>query len=107
MKKVAVIMALVGSVIGAQIAGALITSALALQGPLTTALPCRQAQQIVAGRGAAVLNTGPYTYDRYVRDRSFCQIDEYLDPAWLPTRDTPQCFVGYRCKTGPSDLFGF
>lgn len=75
--------------------------------PLTTAIPCFQAQRIVASRGAAVLSTGTYTYDRYVRDRSFCQFDEYLQPAWVPARDTPQCFIGYRCKPGPRDLFDY
>ena len=49
---------------------------------------------------AIVLGTGGYTYDRFVRDRSFCQFDEFADPAWVPARDTPQCFVGYRCKNG-------
>lgn len=34
-------------------------------------------------------------------DRSFCQFDEFIDPAWVPSRDTPACFVGYRCKVGP------
>ncbi|NIX76587.1 hypothetical protein [Microvirga terricola] len=77
------------------------------QRPLTTAMPCFQAQRIVASRGAAVLGTGPYTYDRFVRDLSFCQVNEYLQPAWVPARDTPQCFVGYRCKTGPRELFDF
>ena len=56
-------------------------------------------------RGAAVLSTGTYTYDRFVRDRSFCEIDEYIEPAWVPARDTPQCPVGYRCRSGPPDFF--
>jgi hypothetical protein len=82
------------------------TVADAQQRPLTTVMPCRQAQQIVFNRGAAVLSTGTYTYDRFVRDRSFCEINEYLDPAWVPARDTPQCPIGYRCRSGDLDFFG-
>jgi hypothetical protein len=65
--------------------------------PFTPALPCGQVQQIVLARGAAVLSTGTHTYDRFVRDRSFCEINEYIEPVWVPARDTPQCPV-YRCK---------
>ena len=28
------------------------------------------------------------------------QFDEILEPAWVPSRDVPACFVGYRCKVG-------
>ncbi|MEZ0171505.1 hypothetical protein [Microvirga sp. TS319] len=65
----------------------------------TLNLTCGQAQQVIRSRGAAVLSTGTYTYDRFVVDRSFCQFDEFLELAWVPTRDTPQCPIGYRCKT--------
>lgn len=85
---------------------AVAASAQAQQRPFTPGLPCAQAQQIVVSRGAAVLSTGTYTYDRFVRDRSFCEINEYTEPAWVPARDTPQCFIGYRCKSGDLDFFG-
>jgi hypothetical protein len=71
--------------------------------PMTPGLTCNQARQIVAGTGAVVLGTGTHTYDRYVRDRSFCQINETTEPGFVPTRDTPQCPVGYICRD--SDLF--
>jgi hypothetical protein len=77
------------------------TGVLAQARPSTPALTCSQARQIVLGQGAVVLGTGGYTYDRYVRDWGFCQIDEYAEAAAVPTRDTPQCFVGYRCRSGP------
>lgn len=67
--------------------------------PSTVNRPCSVSQQNVIARGAVVLGTGGYTYDRFVRDRSFCEFDEYLEPAWVPSRDTPSCFVGYRCKS--------
>ena len=85
---------------------AMATGAQSQQRPFTPGLSCGQAQQIVASRGAAVLSTGTYTYDRFVRDRSFCEINEYTEPAWVPARDTPQCFIGYRCKSGDLDFFG-
>lgn len=69
--------------------------------PSSPTRPCSVNRQSVMANGALVLGTGGYTYDRFVRDRSFCQPDEYTEPAWVPSRDTPSCFVGYRCKTGP------
>ena len=73
--------------------------------PMTPNMPCAQAQQLVARNGAIVLGTGTYTYDRYVRDESFCQRDERLEAMWVPARDTPQCFVGYRCRSGRDFFF--
>lgn len=82
------------------------SSAQAQRRPYTPNLTCGQARQIVLSNGAAVLSTGTYTYDRYVRDRTFCEFNEVLDPAFVPTRDTPQCPIGYRCRSGPYDFFG-
>jgi hypothetical protein len=73
--------------------------ALAQGRPQSPARNCEANRQSVIANGAIVLGTGGYTYDRFVRDRSFCQFDEMADPAWVPARDTPQCFVGYRCKS--------
>ncbi len=78
----------------------------AQQRPFTPAMSCGQAQQIVFSRGAAVLGTGTYTYDRYVRDRRFCLRNEMIEPAFVPTRDTPQCPVGYTCRELELDFFG-
>jgi hypothetical protein len=75
-------------------------AALAQSRPQTPARSCAANREIVAANGAIVLGTGGHTYDRFVRHRGFCQFDEYADPAWVPARDTPQCFVGYRCKSG-------
>ncbi|MGO4523532.1 hypothetical protein AB4097_01575 [Microvirga sp. 2MCAF35] len=79
------------------------SSALAQNRPFTPSMTCDQARGLVYSRGAVVLGTGTYTYDRYVRDRSFCEINETTDPRYVPTRDTPQCFVGYVCRD--SDYF--
>jgi hypothetical protein len=73
-------------------------AALAQVRPSTVSRPCAASQRDVQVYGAIVLGTGGFTYDRFVRDRSFCQFDESLDPAWVPSRDTDACFIGYRCK---------
>jgi hypothetical protein len=73
------------------------TSALAQPRPSTPAMSCQQAAGLVASRGAIVLGTGGYTYDRFVSDTRFCLRTETTEPVWVPARDTPQCFVGYRC----------
>jgi hypothetical protein len=95
MKRLALVLAFTACVSGVE----------AQQRPFTPRLTCAQAQRIVFASGAAVLSTGTYTYDRYVRDRSFCEINEYIEPVWVPTLDTPQCPIGYRCRSGPFDIF--
>ncbi len=74
-------------------------AALAQARPQTPARSCAANQQSVAANGAVVLGTGGHTYDRFVRHHGFCQFDEFLEPAWVPARDTPSCFIGYRCKS--------
>ncbi|SFG96711.1 hypothetical protein [Methylobacterium gossipiicola] len=72
----------------------------------TIAMDCAQARATVSRQGAIVLGTGGATYDRFVRDRSFCEITEITIPAFVPTRDDANCFVGYRCKEpGRGDRF--
>jgi hypothetical protein len=75
------------------------TSAVAQSGPTTLAMTCVLAKGIVASRGAAVLRTGPATYDRYVRDGSFCALQETAQPAWVRTADVAQCPVGGVCRS--------
>jgi len=64
----------------------------------TPSMSCRAAATLVARNGAVVLGTGPDLYDRYVVNESFCPIGYYARPAFLPTRDNPQCYVGYYCS---------
>ncbi len=72
--------------------------ALAQPRPSTPDRLCAANRQSVTAGGAIVLGTGGHTYDRFVRDGGFCQHGEYLEPAFVPSRDSAQCFVGYRCK---------
>ena len=65
--------------------------------PYTPALACNAARALVSSRGAIVLGTGPDLYDRYVSTEGFCQVDEVAMPAFVPSGDGPQCFVGYTC----------
>ena len=74
------------------------TSALAQPRPSTVTMSCRQAAGLVIAHGAIVLGTGGHTYDRFVVDQRFCLRSEMTEPVWVPAADTPQCFVGYRCK---------
>ena len=73
-------------------------TALAQPRPDSTGMSCRQAAGLVQARGALVLGTGRHTYDRFVRDRSFCEITEVAEPGFAPTLDNPDCFVGYTCR---------
>jgi hypothetical protein len=83
------------------------STAAAAQGrPNSLAMTCGQARQLVLSQGAVVIGTGPNIYDRYVRDGSFCLVGEYPSAGWITTRDTPQCVVGFRCRSGPPDEFG-
>ena len=64
----------------------------------TPSMSCRAAATLVARTGAVVLGTGPDLYARYVVNESFCPTGYYARPAFLPTRDNPQCYVGYYCS---------
>ena len=77
----------------------LATGATAQSGPTTLGMTCAQAKGIVASRGAAVLRTGPMTYDRYVRDGRFCARQETATPAWVRTADVAQCPIGGVCRS--------
>ncbi|MBD2749599.1 hypothetical protein IC232_23245 [Microvirga sp. BT688] len=79
------------------------TGALAQSGPTTLAMSCAQARGIVAAQGAAVLRTGPMTYDRYVRGSGFCALQETAQPAWVRTADVVQCPVGAVCRSVEKD----
>ena len=86
-------------IVALAVAAALDVSPVAAQPrPSTVAMKCAQAAGLVASRGAIVLGTGGFTYDRFVVDRRYCAITETTEPAWVPAADTPECFVGYRCK---------
>lgn len=73
--------------------------------PSSVAMTCGQTAGLILDRGAVVLGTGGQTYDRYVRDRGFCEVTEIAVRAFVPTRDNPACFIGYRCREPTTGLF--
>ena len=88
------------TLIAIAIAG-LATGAQAQSGPATLSMTCAQARGAVASQGAVVLRPGATTYDRYVRDSSFCVLQETAWPAWVWTADIAQYPVR-TCR--PSDV---
>ena len=62
------------------------------------AMPCSQLAGLIQTRGAAVLSTGPFTYERVVRDQGFCETETMAVPIFVPSADNRQCFAGYRCR---------
>ncbi|UVK52546.1 hypothetical protein DBIPINDM_005941 [Mesorhizobium sp. AR02] len=65
--------------------------------PDTRKMTCAQTQALIQSQHAAVLSTGPSTYDRYVR-----QFGNECDPPYVPMVDhvpasDGQCMV-YRCE---------
>lgn len=65
----------------------------------TTAMTCGQVQAALNNDGAAILryqstrDPSLPLYGRYVRTKQFCQIGEYADTAYVPTRDRKSCTV--------------
>lgn len=64
--------------------------------PNSTAMSCGQVQSMINQRGAVVLSTGRYTFDRYVANRSYCQHGEVTRRDYIPTKDNAKCYV-LRC----------
>ena len=93
-----------------RIAAALIlaaTPAVAQARPSSTTMTCQQTVRLIQARGALVLGTGGITYDRFLGDRSFCEPTEIAKRAFRPTRDNPNCLIGYTCyEPGPGDWPG-
>ena len=71
--------------------------ALAQTRPSTTTMSCAAAASLVQQRGAVLLGTGGDTFDRFVRDASYCPKGQILKAAFTPSADQRQCFVGWRC----------
>ena len=61
-------------------------------------MSCAQARALIQWQGAIVLSTGPYTYDRFVRDQGFCPLADVAEQTWEPTADVQLCPIGFRCR---------
>lgn len=76
---------------------AVVSPAAAQARPDSLSMTCDQVRALLRSRGAVVIGTGPHIYDRFVADQRFCPMTEGTRPAWIATRDTRQCQVGYTC----------
>jgi hypothetical protein len=75
----------------------------AMARPDTRKMTCQQAQEFVRRSGAVVMSTGRYTYERIVTNQSYCEYDEITWLMVAPTKDVPNCRVGYYCRTRIDD----
>lgn len=66
--------------------------------PDTRTMSCAEAQSVVERNGAIVLTTGPHTYDRFVAAGVRCELPYIPRLTYVPTRDEPQCPIGYTCR---------
>ena len=80
------------------------TAAAAQVGPPTSQRTCAANRQLVMKEGQVVLDTSPTTYARFVKSGAQCLVDQFPEPAWVPSSNNPQCFIGYRCKDGSDDF---
>lgn len=67
--------------------------------PAISDMSCQAARRFIASRGAAVMTTGPGTYHRIVAADVGCLLGEAPRAYFAPTRDHPQCHIGYICVT--------
>ncbi|MGL4727670.1 MAG: hypothetical protein ACRCWO_02840 [Bosea sp. (in: a-proteobacteria)] len=79
------------------LASAILSPAIAMAQSTPPEISCGQARALVNSRGAAVVYSSRHIYDRYVTSAQFCSVGETTKAAFIPTTDTYQCFVGYRC----------
>ena len=71
------------------------------QSPLPTPqrLTCADAMALVKGKGSVLISPGGGGMpERFVRDRSQCNLSEIAELRFVPTRDNPECPIGYRCR---------
>ncbi len=66
------------------------TIAIAQVGPPRSQRTCGTNRQLVLREGAVVLDTGPSTYARFVRSGAECTVDQFPEPAWVPSSNNPQ-----------------
>lgn len=85
------------------IIGATVTIAEARKNTLN--YTCHQARALVHSHGTILLSTGRYTFDRFVANRSYCALGDYVKRAYAPTRDRNMCEIGYVCT--PDNPYDF
>jgi len=74
--------------------------------PDVRTMTCAQAKALVQQNGSVVMTTGKYTYERYVAGQAYCERPYVKRRAWIVTKDTSECLVGYRCVDRPPRFLG-
>ncbi len=64
----------------------------------TWQMTCGQSKSMVKGENGVVLKSGPNHFDRYVNSGFACETGETLEPAFVRTKDTSMCYVGFTCE---------
>ena len=78
----------------------LATAATAQIGPPTSQRTCAANRQLAIREGAIVLDTGPSTYARLVRSGAECTVDQFLEPAWMPSSTIRNASWATGARTG-------
>ena len=66
--------------------------------PDTRYMTCAAATALVQNHGAVILGTSAHVYDKYVKNKAYCNVDQHLKRAYVPTADYRRCNVGYKCE---------
>ena len=67
---------------------------------------CAQAKALVQQSGSVVVTTGKHTYDRFVAGQAYCERPFVTRRAWIVTKDTKKCQIGFRCEDRPERRSG-
>lgn len=68
------------------------------RGSATARMTCAEAMALVKREGEITIAAGSSSPERLVRDRNQCELSEISELRFVPTRDNPQCPIGYRCR---------
>ena len=69
--------------------------------PDVRTMTCAQAKAFVLQSGSVVMTTGKHTYDRFVAGQAYCERPLVTRRAWIATKDTKECLIGFRCEDRP------
>jgi hypothetical protein len=67
------------------------------RGSVTARMTCAEAMALVRGEGDVVIVAGAAP-ERFVSGPGQCSGSEIAELRFAPTRDNPQCPIGYRCR---------
>ncbi|MCJ2051083.1 hypothetical protein [Methylobacterium sp. J-070] len=67
------------------------------RGSLTPRMTCAEAMALVKGERDVVIGTGGVP-ERFVSGPGQCAGSEIAELRFVPTRDNPQCPIGYHCR---------